>query len=91
MGFIPFDDDDDHDKDKEGQPPWTVTPGQVLPGKPPPGSGKQWQTSRYRGVELSRISLPPLVHYCYCYCDLISIEIRDVSSGVRGSWGSQRS
>ena len=29
-----------------------IVPGQIPIGKPPPGSGKQIQTSRYRGVDL---------------------------------------
>ena len=31
-----------------------IVPGQIPTGKPLPGSGKQLQTSRYRGVDLSR-------------------------------------
>ena len=30
-----------------------IVPGEILTGKPPPGSGKQLQTSRYRGVDIS--------------------------------------
>ena len=36
-----------------------IVPGQILTGKPPPGSGKQLQTSRYQGVDLSRSSQHP--------------------------------
>ena len=36
-----------------------IVPGQILTGKPPPGSGSQLQTSRYRGVDLSRSSQHP--------------------------------
>ena len=45
-------------------------PGQILTGKPAPGSGEQLQTSRYRGVDLSRSSQQPIAtggaeyHHC---------------------------
>ena len=31
-----------------------IVPGEILTGKPPAGTGKQLQTSWYRGVDLSR-------------------------------------
>ena len=37
-----------------------IVPGQILTGKPPSGSGKQLQTSRYRVVDISHGSQHPI-------------------------------